>query len=449
MVDLAGWAAGLDALVDMIGGRFGRVEPRARVGGYMRGLLAGLERKNGWTLAEHAGAVSPDGMQRLLRTAGWDVDGVRDDLRGYVLGHLGGPDGVWVIDKTGFIKKGTRSAGVQRQYTGTTGKIDNCQLGVFVTYASGRGRALVDRELCLPRSWTEDPDRCRAAGIPEDVRFATKPQLGIDMLARAHAAGVLQGWVTAHEVYGQNPGLRDWLAAHQVPFVLATRNDDTLALPGGRRRLARSLATEVPTGVWERRSAGPGAHGLRLSDWATIELDPAGMPPGGGTGCSSAARSPCRHGGRAGFLPLRRTCCHVGRRPGTGRRGPMDDRGNVPDQQERGRPGPLPGPPLPSLVPTSPWPCSSPPTSPSPAPPKPKKGTHNQPRRADPAEQQRDPTPAGRPSVRPISSLARVITWSHWRRRRQHQARACHYRRRGHRPHKCRCSINRRSQRRY
>src|ERR687894_536204 len=159
MVDLAGWAGGWDALAGLIAGRFARAEPRARVGAYLRGLLARLERKNGWTLAEHAGAISPDGMQRLLRTAEWDVDGVRDDLRGYVLGQLGAPDGVWVIDETGFVKKGIRSAGVQRQYTGTTGKIDNCQLGVFVAYASSAGRALVDRELYLPRSWTDEPDR--------------------------------------------------------------------------------------------------------------------------------------------------------------------------------------------------------------------------------------------------------------------------------------------------
>jgi SRSO17 transposase len=154
VVDLAGWVASLDAVVELIAGRFGRVEPRRRVGAYLRGLLAGLERKNGWTLAEHAGAVSPDGMQRLLRTADWDVDGVRDDLRGYVLDQLGCPSGVWIVDDTGFIKKGVRSAGVQRQYTGTSGKIDNCQLGVFLAYGSARGRALVDRELYLPTSWT-------------------------------------------------------------------------------------------------------------------------------------------------------------------------------------------------------------------------------------------------------------------------------------------------------
>lgn len=282
MVDLAGWVAELDALVELIAGRFVRVEPRRRVGAYLRGLLAGLERKNGWTLAEHAGAVSPDGMQRLLRTAGWDADGVRDDLREYVLTQLSGPEGVWVIDETGFIKKGTRSAGVQRQYTGTTGKIDNCQLGVFLAYASSRGRALVDRELYLPTSWTENPDRCRQAGIPQEVGFATKPQLGVTMLSRAHAAGVLHGWVTADEIYGQNRTLRDWLAVHEVPFVLATRNDDTLPLSDGRRRLARSLVTHIPATAWERRSTGHGTQGPRLSDWATMDLDPAGLPAGWG-----------------------------------------------------------------------------------------------------------------------------------------------------------------------
>lgn len=186
--------------MELTAGRFARVEPRRRVGAYLRGLLAGLERKNGWTLAEHAGAVSPDGMRRLLRTADWDVDGVRDELRGYVLGQLGdqagGESPGWMLDDTGFIKKGVPSAGVQRQYTDTSGKIDNCQLGVFLAYPSSQGQALVDRELYLPTSWTEDEDRCAAAGIPEEVGFATKPQLAVAMLARAHKAGVLSGWVT-------------------------------------------------------------------------------------------------------------------------------------------------------------------------------------------------------------------------------------------------------------
>jgi SRSO17 transposase len=285
VVDLAGWVAALDELVELISGRFSRVEPRRRVGTYLRGLLAGLERKNGWTLAEHAGAVSPDGMQRLLRTAGWDVDGVRDDVRGYVLEHLGDEaSGVFVVDDTGFIKKGIRSAGVARQYTGTTGKVDNCQIGVFLAYASSKGRALIDRELYLPTSWTEDRDRCDRAGVPDEVGFATKPQLGIAMLERAHAAGVLSGWVTADEAYGQNPTFRAWLADRGVPFVLATRNDDVLASPDGHRRQAKVLATIAGTaaGGWERRSIGPGAHGERDYDWTAVLLDPAGLPAGWG-----------------------------------------------------------------------------------------------------------------------------------------------------------------------
>ena len=235
--------------------------------------MAGLERKNGWTLAEYAGAVSPDGMQRLLRTADWDVDGARDDLRGYVVEQLGDGTGVWIVDDTGFIKKGVRSAGVARQYTGTSGKIDNCQLWVFLAYGSARGRALVDRELYLPTSWTEDRDRCLAAGIPAEVGFATKPQLGVAMLARAHDAGVLSGWVTADEAFGQNRAFRGWLAARAVPFVVATRSDDTLTCPDGRRHQAKNLAVLAGAPAWERRSAGPGAHGERLYDWALITLD--------------------------------------------------------------------------------------------------------------------------------------------------------------------------------
>jgi SRSO17 transposase len=292
VVDVAGWTAGLDAVDELIGRRFVREEPRARAGVYVRGLLAGLERKNGWTLAEHAGAVSPDGMQRLLRTADWDIEGVRDDVRDYTLDHLGHPEtGTFVLDDTGFIKKGRRSAGVQRQYTGTTGKIDNCQLGVFLAYASDKGRALIDRELYLPTSWIEDPDRCAQAGIPPECcaedGFATKPQLGIAMLNRAYQAKVLTSasWVTADEAYGQNPAFRDWLTAREIPFVLATRNDDLLTSPDGHRRQAKVLATIAGVGPdgqtgagWERRSIGPGAHGERDYDWTAITLDTSGLP---------------------------------------------------------------------------------------------------------------------------------------------------------------------------
>lgn len=284
--------AALDQVIASIGPRFFRREPRARAGAYVRGLLAGLERKNGWTLAEHAGAVSPDGTQRMLRTADWDVDGVRDDVRDYVFDALGDPaSGVFVVDETGFIKKGTRSAGVQRQYTGTSGKVDNCQLGVFLAYGSNKGRALIDRELYLPTSWTEDRGRCRGADVPDKVGFATKPQLGLAMLDRAHAAGALtpRSWVTADEVYGQNPTFRTWLAEREIGFVLATRNDDVLTSPDGHRRQAKILATiagarDPDTGRsgWERRQVGAGAHGERIYDWTTVALDPAGLPDGWG-----------------------------------------------------------------------------------------------------------------------------------------------------------------------
>ena len=197
--DLAAWIAGLDDLFALVAGRFFRVEPRLRARAYVRGLLAPLAARNGWTLAEAAGDATPDGMQRLLNRAAWDDDGVRDDVRAYVARHLGSADGVLVVDETGFLKKGGRSAGVQRQYSGTAGRVENCQLGVFCAYATSKGRALIDRELYLPKSWIADRDRCRQAAVPEDAEFATKTDLARTMLARALDAGVPAAWVTADE----------------------------------------------------------------------------------------------------------------------------------------------------------------------------------------------------------------------------------------------------------
>src|SRR5215218_6331811 len=183
--EVRAWAAGLEALHARVAPRFARAEPRRRVLTYLRGLLGAVGRKNGWQLAEHAGEGTPDGMQRLLATAGWDPDLVRDDLRGYVVEHLGEPGAVLVVDETGFLKKGTTSVGVQRPYSGTAGKVDNCQLGVFLAYASSRGRAFIDRERYLPRAWTDDPARCGAARVPSEVGFRTKPLLARVMLERA------------------------------------------------------------------------------------------------------------------------------------------------------------------------------------------------------------------------------------------------------------------------
>ncbi len=208
VVDLA--TVELDRLHARVAGRFARAEPRARVREYVCGLVDGVERKNGWTLAERAGEHSPDGMQRLLRWADWDIDGVRDEVRAYVVEQLADPGGVLILGDTGFVKKGVCSAGVQRQYSGTAGRVENCQIGTFLAYAS-TPHALIDRELYLPESWTVDRDRCRAAGIPDEVQFATKPRHGMAMLQRAIDAGVPFCWVTADEAYGQVKYLRVWL----------------------------------------------------------------------------------------------------------------------------------------------------------------------------------------------------------------------------------------------
>jgi SRSO17 transposase len=273
--EVQAWAAGLQALHARIAGRFARAEPRRRVLAYLRGLLGNVGRKNGWQLAEHAGERTPDGMQRLLSTADWDPDLVRDDLRAYVVEHLGDPGAVLVVDETGFLKKGTTSVGVQRQYSGTAGKVDNCQLGVFLAYASAKGRAMIDRELYLPERWTDDPARCRAARVPGQVEFRTKPQLAQLMLERALDAGVPTSWVTADEVYGGSPALREWLEERQVPHVLAVKRTELLEAGGPKglvRTGAEQLVAAVPAEQWIACSAGHGAKGRRLYDWTRIQL---------------------------------------------------------------------------------------------------------------------------------------------------------------------------------
>ena len=268
----------LDRLHERIGGRFGRSEPRVRVREYVSGLVAGLERKNGWTLAERAGEAGPDGMQRLLRRADWDVDGVRDDVRDYVARHLGDRDGVLIADDTGFLKKGTRSAGVQRQYSGTAGRTENCQVGTFLAYASARGHALIDRELYLPQSWAEDRDRCRAAGLPDEVGFTTKPRQAMAMIARAIEAGVPFRWFTADEAYGQVKYLRVWLEERDVFHVVATRCNDTLTTTTAGEERADELIAALPARAWRRLSVGAGAHGPREYDWARIPVRIAWRP---------------------------------------------------------------------------------------------------------------------------------------------------------------------------
>jgi SRSO17 transposase len=261
----------LEELLGRVAGRFSRVEPRRRVGGFVRGLLADLPRKNCWTIAEHAGETSPDGMQNLLARAVWDTDGVRDDLRDYVVEYLGDPGGVLVVDETGDVKKGTATVGTQRQYTGTAGRIENAQVAVYLTYAGPAGHAMIDRELYLPRAWMDDLARCAGAGVPEDVEFATKPALATTMIGRALDAGVPARWAAGDEVYGADPGLRAELESRQIGYVLGIGCDRRLPTAAGPIR-ADVLAASVPKGAWARLSAGPGAKGHRYYNWAWVAL---------------------------------------------------------------------------------------------------------------------------------------------------------------------------------
>jgi len=259
---------------EVVAPAFYRREPRLRAASCLLGLVSALERKNGWTLAEFAGDRTPDGMQRLLAAAVLDAGAVRDALGRYVARHLGNPAGVLIADETGFCKTGAHSAGVQRQYTGTAGKITNCQVGVFLAYAvpATGARVLIDRELYVPRSWVRD--RCAAAGIGQDITFATKPALAQKMIGRAVAAGLPFGWFTADEAYGDNGELRDWLQTSKIPFVVAVACDHRVPAGAGRRIRADALAARVAARGWHRMSCGPGSKGERLYDWALAGAGP-------------------------------------------------------------------------------------------------------------------------------------------------------------------------------
>jgi SRSO17 transposase len=272
--DVADWTRELDRVGRRIASRFGRVEPRRRAMAYLRGLLAPVERKNGWQLAEAAGDCTPDAMQDFLSRMRWDADAVRDDLQDYIIEHLGDPEAVLVLDETGFVKKGTKSAGVQRQYSGTAGRIENCQIGVFLAYASSKGHALIDRALYLPESWARDAARRHDAGVPEDVAFATKPELGRRMLERAFKAGVPCAWVTGDSVYGGDSRLRRDCERRSVGYVLAVTSAQRLGFDD-----VASWAEAMPIDAWQRLSAGDGAKGPRLFDWAYAPYQ-GSAPPG-------------------------------------------------------------------------------------------------------------------------------------------------------------------------
>ncbi|WP_439944273.1 IS701 family transposase [Streptomyces sp. BBFR115] len=274
LADVRLWACELEAVHERFVHRFSRSEPRESALAYMRGLIAPLQRKNGWTLAEEAGHAGPDRIQRMLNRIDWDADEVLDDVRQYVVDNLGGPDAVLVVDDTGFLKKGTRSAGVQRQYSGTAGRTENCQVGVFLAYATDRGRTLIDRRLYLPASWTDDRDRCRRAGIDDHVAFETKVAMAKTMVRRAVTDDIPFRWVTADAAYGFSKGWRSELERADVFHVMATTRHDTVVTRWAIDHPVHDLARQK----WKRRSCGTGAHGLRIHDWARVEVRPWHRP---------------------------------------------------------------------------------------------------------------------------------------------------------------------------
>ena len=281
VAEVARWADGIEQVHEYIAGRFRRPEPRRRVLAYLRGLLSPVERKNGWQLAEQAGDATPDGVQRLLYNYRWDAGQVWDDLREYVVEHLGDGDGVLVVDETGFLKKGDKSAGVQHQYSGTAGRIENCQVGVFMAYAGAKGRTLLDRELYLPQVWADDQDRLREAGVPESVRFPAKPQLAQLMLGRALEAGVPFAWFTGDEVYGSDRKLRLWLERREIPHVMAVKSNEKLWALTDKGPLpvrADRLASGVAESAWVRCSAGNDDKGPRVYDWVAVDIRPLREP---------------------------------------------------------------------------------------------------------------------------------------------------------------------------
>jgi SRSO17 transposase len=258
-------------LMSRMASRFTRVEPRRRVRAFVLGLLSDLPRKNCWTIAERAGNATPGGMQHLLNRAKWDADAVREDLRDYVIEHLHDDQAVLVVDETGDVKKGSHTVGVQRQYTGTAGRIENSQVAVYLVYAGQRGHAAVDRELYIPRSWTDQPNRCRAAGLDPDTEFATKPELAARMIDRFLDAGHRARWVAGDEVYGGNPKLRTALEQRGAGYVLAVACNHEVPTQAGKFR-ADALAKKLPKRAWQKLSAGAGAKGQRFYDWAHIDL---------------------------------------------------------------------------------------------------------------------------------------------------------------------------------
>jgi SRSO17 transposase len=274
------WSAELAGLNERLGGLFWRSETRVQAGLYLDGLIGGVERKNGWQLAEHVGDEAPWRMQAVLGRGFWDAERARDICRDYVVERLGDLSGVLVLDETGFLKKGKHSVGVGRQYSGTAGRIENCQIGVFLGYASPKGHALIDRRLYLPKDWAEDGERRKKTHIPDEVAFATKPKIGIAMVEAALEAGVPCAWVVGDSVYGCDKGLRVMLESREKPYVLAVRSDEKLTIDTSlKTRTAQDIATSIKMKDWHCLPAGQGSKGPRLYDWARVRLLRLQAPP--------------------------------------------------------------------------------------------------------------------------------------------------------------------------
>ncbi len=266
------WAKGLDKIAEKIQGHFASLPTFKRAIQYLKGLLSQCDRKNGWQLSEITGDKSPYGLQNLMSRANWDADAVRNDLQSYVQEHFGDDEGIFIVDETGFIKKGNKSAGVQRQYSGTAGRIENCQIGVFLGYKTSKGHTLIDRELYLPKSWINDTERCTEAGIPEEISFQTKPQLAKKMLENAFNNDINAKWVTGDEVYGNNGDFRHWLESEHHQYVLAVACDTHVCKDFEQLRVD-ALVKTIPNENWKRLSAGEGSKGHRWYDWSAIEIN--------------------------------------------------------------------------------------------------------------------------------------------------------------------------------
>jgi SRSO17 transposase len=271
LLDVQVWNVYWAQVERRIGPLFARSDALRRAIAYLAGLLSPAERKNSWQLAEISGAPNPYGFQHLLGRADWDPDALRDRLRAYVIDYLAAPDAIGVIDETGFLKKGTHSAGVARQYSGTAGRIENCQIGVFLAYASCHGHTLLDRELYLPKEWTDDRARCRKSGIPDERAFATKPTLARQMLERAFQGGVVLAFLSGDSVYGDDRALRGWLEQRPQAYVLAVSGKETVWLNHEQQQVKAILA-DLPSQGWQTLSAGAGSKGPRTYDWLRMQL---------------------------------------------------------------------------------------------------------------------------------------------------------------------------------